>query len=155
MHARPWQAALALLGGVGVLGACDPAEEEHEHMSKGCAEETRAEDFHIGLAQEGERTVVEIADAEPSTPIRGDNTWVLKVSDLSGAPMDGMSVGVKPWMPDHGHGTPIQVEVTELGEGQYEATPINLFMAGYWELTSEIVDESGTTDEVVFRVCVE
>lgn len=148
---------LAGLGALALASACDSEDGGDDAGTKAsrCAEETRADDFRIGLAHQGERLVVEIADAEPSMPIRSDNTWTFEVSDTAGTPMEGMSVSVVPFMPDHSHGTPVQAEVTELGEGTYVADPVNLYMAGLWEVTMTITDDEGVADEVVFRVCVE
>jgi hypothetical protein len=53
-------------------------------------------------------------------------------------------------MPDHAHGSPQPVVVTEMGDGEYKLDPVNLFMAGYWEVTISAED-----DDIVFPLCVE
>ena len=59
-------------------------------------------------------------------------------------------------MPDHGHGTPVNAEVTVMPTpGQYELSPVNLFMTGYWEITLELTLPKGETDSVMFGFCVE
>lgn len=121
-------------------------------MQARCESEERDDDFALGLAHEGAEMQVAIADADPAMPIRGDNAWTLAVTDSSGAPMTGLDLTVGPWMPDHGHGSPVQVNVTEVGDGEYLVEPLNLFMAGYWEITVEIEDPE---DSVMFKVCVE
>lgn len=124
-------------------------------MEARCETEERDDDFSLGLTHEGSAVRVAIADADPALPIRGDNTWTLAITDESGAAMQGMSLVVTPWMPDHGHGSPVQVKVTALEDGEYELTPLNLFMAGYWEITIGTTDVDGLQDEVMFKVCVE
>ena len=157
-----------MLVGPLVLGVgCDPNEDgddvaadEGSSSDDGtpavlCEEEDRDEDFAIGLAHEGESLTVTIADAEPSLPVRGDNAWTLTITDAGGAAMEGMLFTIAPWMPDHGHGSPVEPTTLALGEGQYLLNRLNLFMAGYWEITLGLSDGQGTEDEVVFRVCVE
>ena len=103
----------------------------------------------------GTGSSVTIVDAMPAVPARGDNTWTVRIADAAGAPEEGMVVDLRPWMPDHGHGSPVEEEVTDLGAGEYEATPLNLFMAGFWTVTFDVTDAEGTTDSVVFNVCVD
>jgi hypothetical protein len=124
-------------------------------MESRCAMETRADDFAVGLAKDGAAVRVEISSATPASPIRDDNAWTLMVTDLAGAPLEGMVVDASPWMPDHGHGTPVEEVVLDQGGGLYQVDPLNLFMAGYWEVTFEITDAEGNPDEVMFGVCVE
>lgn len=132
--------------------ADDHGTMEHGTMEAMCDVEDRDDDFALGLAHEGASMQFSIADADPAMPIRGDNAWTVAIADASGAPMDGMAVSVRPWMPDHGHGTPVQAQITALEDGQYEIAPLNLFMAGYWEVT---VSTAEPEDSVVFKVCVE
>ena len=129
--------------------AGDDAADDGMMMSR-CASEDRAEDFHLGLAKDGAAHRVTFTDAEPAEPVRGLNTWTIALSDLQDAPMTGMEFTVIPWMPDHGHGSPQPVVVTEVGDGEYTLDPVNLFMAGYWEVTISAED-----DEIVLPICVE
>jgi hypothetical protein len=117
-----------------------------------CDVEERDEEFVLGLAHEGDALHVAIASAEPASPLRGDNAWTLAITDASGAAMDGMELSVRTWMPDHAHGSPVPVEVEALEDGEYRIEPINLFMAGYWEIT---ITSEAPADAVVFKVCVE
>jgi hypothetical protein len=58
-------------------------------------------------------------------------------------------------MPDHEHGTPIEAAASATGNpGEFEITPVNLFMSGLWQVTLDI-EEGTATDEVVFAFCVE
>ncbi|MCX4246403.1 FixH family protein [Paraliomyxa miuraensis] len=148
---------MALLVTMLALGGCDGDDGTSDDSSepRTCAEEDRAEAFTVGTSQTGDLHTVSIVEADPAEPIRGDNMWTVMVTDPDGAAMEGATIGFKPWMPDHGHGTPVEAEITELGAGEYEATPVNLFMAGYWEVTLDVTDASGASDSVVFKVCVE
>lgn len=142
------------------LGACEPSDGEDggdsdDGMASFCETDDRADAFSVDLSKMGEHTRVQIVEAVPAQPARGDNTWTVMVTDAGGAPMEGMAVDVKPWMPDHGHGSPVEEEVTDLGAGEYEATPLNLFMAGFWTVTFDVTDAEGATDSVVFNVCVD
>ena len=80
---------------------------------------------------------------------------MLSVTDMGGAPLDA-TITVTPMMPDHGHGTPVEAVVTPSADtpGEYEISPINLFMAGLWEVTLDL-DLSEASDSVVFAFCVE
>lgn len=140
----------------GLDGDTHAHDEGHDGtMEAHCEAEDRDDEFALGLMHEGELVRVAIADADPALPIRGDNTWILAITDPSGAAMEGMSLTVTPRMPDHGHGSPVQTSVTPMPDGEYRIEPINLFMAGYWEITVAATDGAGEADEVVFKVCVE
>lgn len=131
----------------------DESEDDGPQTSRACEGETR-DDFALGTERSGERLTLSVMDAMPADPIRGDNVWTLSIRDEADAPMDA-TISVQPWMPDHGHGTPVQAEVTDLGDGEYEIQPLNLFMAGLWEVHFELELTDGSTDEVVFHACVE
>ncbi len=155
-------AALAGLTATLTLGACDEAEEpaddggDDEMMQMSlCEMEDRADDFTVGLSKSGQRVSVEVSEAMPADPVRGDNAWTLMITDAEGNAAEGLVVDAKPWMPDHGHGSSVEEEVTEMGGGQYMMNPLNLFMAGYWEVTIDIADADGNEDEVMIGVCVE
>lgn len=126
-----------------------------------CAAETRDDDFVIGLDKIGDAQTLDfkLMTADPAPPIRGDNTWVVLVSAMSGgvvgAPVAGASMTVTPYMPDHGHPSGKTVHVTPVpgSDGQYQLTPINLWMPGLWETTMDVTSAGGT-DTVVFRFCI-
>lgn len=119
-----------------------------------CEEEQRDEPFHLGLQKEGAAMRVTFTDAEPAQPVRGFNTWTIAVSQLDETPVEHATLSVRAWMPDHGHGSPQGIGIEEMGEGEYRLDPVNLHMAGYWEITitTELDDAS---DETMFPLCVE
>jgi hypothetical protein len=58
-------------------------------------------------------------------------------------------------MPDHGHGTPTKPKITAgSGPGTYLASPINLFMAGYWVTTITMTLPGNQTDVVRFSFLI-
>lgn len=121
-----------------------------------CAAETRDDDFSIGLAKSGEMVNATFVSADPAPPIKGNNTWVIDFTDMDGQPLDDLGIVVIPMMPDHGHGTPVEAVVTPLETpGQYEITPVNLFMTGYWEVNMELTLSGGEQDVLMFGFCVE
>jgi YtkA-like len=121
-----------------------------------CAVETRNDEFAIGLSKSGNSVRATFVSASPAPPIKGDNTWVLDITDLSGAPLAVPTITALPMMPDHGHGTPINAVVTALADaGRYELTPVNLFMTGYWQITIDVTLAGGEQDSLMFGFCVE
>jgi len=156
-RARP-TAVLAAVLAIGLV-ACDPGGDDmgagDEAAELMCDSEERTDDFAIDLTKMGQRHSVAIAEAMPAQPIRGDNTWTVLITDESGTPVEGITLDARPWMPDHGHGSSVEETVTDMGEGMYMLDPLNLFMAGYWEVALEITDADGVTDEVMIAICVE
>ena len=147
---RAW--LLALL----VLGACesdDTGDDDSEPMT--CVDDERAEDFPVDLGKTGTGNTVTIVDAMPAIPDRGDNTWTVRITDASGAPEEGMVVSLRPWMPDHGHGSPVEPQITDLGGGEYRIESLNLFMPGLWQVTFGLETPTGESDEVMFSLCIE
>ena len=142
-----------------LLAACDDGESSDDAMNddgstaRACDDEER-DDFSIGVERAGTSLTLAIHDAMPSDPIRGDNAWTVAISK-DGEMQPGAAIEVKPWMPDHGHGTPVKIEITDMGEGQYMLDPLNLFMAGLWEVHLDVTLEDGTNEELVFHACVE
>jgi hypothetical protein len=109
-----------------------------------------------GLEVSGERGLtLRFESAEPMPPATGDNSWLVAL-EAEGEPLSGVAheLSVTPHMPDHGHGSPVAVEVTEQDAGVYRVAPINTFMPGYWQITFEVASEE-LRDAVEFGVCVE
>lgn len=74
----------------------------------------------------------------PQPPTRGGIDAELTITDAtSGAPRDGLSLQVRPWMPAMNHGA-IMATVHPEGGGKYLVTEIDLYMAGLWELRTTI-----------------
>lgn len=141
------------------MGAgCDEGDDPHGGADAGvdCTTETRDDDWGIGLTKQGTAITGEIMAADPAIPAKGDNTWTVALSDGTG-PMAAAAFEVIPFMPDHGHGTPVTAEITESATtpGEYEVSKINLWMPGLWEVNLYFPTESAQTDRVVFKVCID
>jgi hypothetical protein len=153
-----------ILGVVLATGACsdDGGDDDHHGESYNCVEETRDDEFVIGLTKPGEMGVYEfkLQSADPAPPARGDNTLVVEINTMAApvAPVSGATLRATPFMPDHDHGSGKDVLVTPMtAAGQYQLEPVNLWMPGLWEVT--IQAETATTggkqqDRVVFRFCL-
>jgi hypothetical protein len=74
----------------------------------------------------------------PLAPVRGENAAELTLTDATGAPIDGLTVTVTPWMPAHAHGTSVQPETTTSAPGVFVVQPLYLFMSGEWELRTTV-----------------
>jgi YtkA-like len=134
----------------------DTGETATDTEASDCAAETRDDEFSIGLSKSGTAVQATFVSADPAPPIKGDNTWVIDFADLEGQPLADLGIVAIPMMPDHGHGTPVSAVVTALDTpGQYEITPVNLFMSGYWEITFELTLAGGEQDSLMFGFCVE
>ena len=128
--------------------------------SDDCTADPRADTFVVGLDKHGTAGNLDfvLESADPAPPARGNNTWIVQVNAMAqgvvGSPMTGVAMAVTPFMPDHGHGTPIPVEVTSMPTaGQYQLSPINMWMPGYWETTIQ-AQAGSVSDQVVFKFCV-
>ena len=124
-----------------------------------CAVDDRGEDFTAGMEKTGALGITfTLVSADPAPPSRGDNHWVLQVSDANG-PLDGATVDVKPFMPDHNHGTSIDTIVEPVAgqPGTFDLTKVNMFMPGVWETTIRATPAGGSQaqrDSVVFTFCI-
>ena len=66
----------------------------------------------------------------------------LYVTDKSGQTSDGLTVEVVPWMPAMGHGASVYPTVSALGAGHYVAQPLELSMAGTWQLRIKLTKDA-------------
>jgi hypothetical protein len=125
-----------------------------------CATETRDDTFVVGIEKVGEQGKLnfKILSADPAPPARNDNAWVVQINAMTsgviGAPVTDATMSVTPFMPDHQHGAGKTVIITNLPDaGQYNLSPINLWMPGLWETTINATSASGN-DQVTFRFCI-
>ena len=134
-----------------------------------CANETRADSYSAGMLKPGKggKLTAQLLSSDPGPPVKGTNAWKLMVKDSAGNPLDGATIAVTPYMPDHSHGTSVRAvvcpgvddackTVAPLPGGTYSITPLYFFMAGLWQTTLDIRSADGTvTDSVVFSFCVD
>jgi hypothetical protein len=127
-----------------------------------CAQETRADAFVAGLTRrsaEG-RFVLSLdsvrVEGVSGAPDRGLNVWTVTVRDEAGAPLPGLTLRLRGWMPDHGHGTTPSTftAAPAAAPGTHEFGPFNLFMTGFWEFTFS-AEVDGTPDQAKLGFCLE
>ncbi len=140
------------VAGLSLTAGCDHDEHGNHHDGHDSSEsgELEADEYSEGMVKECDGGLFSVAlSSEPGPPAKGVNSWTLEVSDHSGAAVEGATLTVTPTMPEHGHGSQSVALVTDKGGGQYWVTPVDLHMAGLWEVEIAI-EEGETEDEVHF-----
>jgi len=119
-----------------------------------CQNDPRVMNYASGLSvtsTSGTRKYV-LLSADPAPPARGTDTWAMRITDTAGANQPGLTVGVLPFMPDHGHGTSVTASVTSNQDGTYTVAPLYFFMPGVWRISFWI--GSNQADVGQFFFCV-
>lgn len=80
----------------------------------------------------------ELRTAPNQPPQRGVFEAELRLTDPSGAPVDGLTLDVTPWMPSMGHGSSVKPTVSGQGQGRYLVDQLSCPMAGHWELQTAV-----------------
>jgi hypothetical protein len=125
-----------------------------------CIHSGRGDMYVAGLEHAGKAGLldVKLMTANPAPPGFNNNTWVIQVNSMAagvvGSPVDGATITVTPFMPDHQHGTAIKAKIQAMSGGQYQLSPINLWMPGYWETTID-VQAGAVHDSVVYKFCIQ
>lgn len=160
MSRTPRIARLALFAAAALATpACGPASSSDTPdllPAATCTADARGEKYAAGMQHvtTNKLYTVVLVSSDPGPPAKGNDTWIIKVTDAAGAPVAGAKVSVLPFMPDHGHGTSRVVDVTDQGGGQYQLTPLNFFMAGVWR-TTVTIDAAAGVDQALFYFCIE
>lgn len=94
-------------------------------------EEARTQEAQTAPATASSTTVT--ATLTPDTPVVGDNTLDVTVTDASGKPVTGLKLAATVAMVSMDMGT-AHPPVTEIGGGKYQ-TKVNFSMAGPWRVT--------------------
>jgi hypothetical protein len=165
-HARFFTWSLLLGSSLVACGGVDPAGPGSDLSTVASADmspvstlctDARADVSGPGLTkmtQAGTFTV-KLSALDPVSPAIGTNVWTLDVTDAAGKPVEGATFTIKPWMPDHGHGTQIVASATPMGvPGEYQIKPLYLFMAGLWQITFTVQAGTAAADTVVFSICL-
>jgi hypothetical protein len=91
-----------------------------------------ADAYSTGPSDQGALVVAVRTSPQPPSP--GTNAVELTVtSAATGAPVDGLTLDVEPWMPAMGHGSSTPT-VTPQGSGVYLVTEVYFYMPGVWLL---------------------
>lgn len=149
-------AALALFA-----AACGSSDDTTSSSSSGasgspttaCEKDTRKDIYTAGLAKQSAGLTVKIVESNPSPPQKGTNTMTLEIADAAGAPVDGATVAVTPWMPDHAHGSALTPVATPMGGGRYAVSKIYYPMPGLWQVTVSVQTPGAAAQEVTFNFC--
>lgn len=138
-----------------LVSACsDSSSDDDEEID--CSTVTNADTFVVGLPKTGAAGMLHFAlmDANPAPPARDNNTWTVQITDAASAAFDGATLTVTPFMPAHGHTSPITVGITPTGTpGEYKLDPVNLWMNGVWETTIKAQKDS-VVDSAVYSFCI-
>jgi hypothetical protein len=152
---------LSLIAATAAGCTSSSGDDENTDGTYNCANETRATPYSPGMEVDGAggKLAFKLVQATPDPPMSGNNDWVIEIDsmadDVAGAPMAGATMTVYPYMPDHQHTTPIAVGITAgSASGQYELTPVNLWMPGFWTITIDATAPDGTKDTGVFDICI-
>jgi hypothetical protein len=149
--------AIPLLASLLALAGCSDDEGSSGSGSGPCDNASVSpQTYSVGLAATGDLARVKLLDAQPAPPGRGQNAWTVQLLDTADAPAPDIAITrVKPFMPDHGHGSSAPPTVGELdAEARAEITAIDFMMPGVWTITFEL-DVAGTADRAVFAFCID
>ncbi len=142
------------------LAACTGGHDHPPVDEVDCAKETGLDNFVTGLTKTGLRGKLEVKlhNATPAVPVRVGNVWQIEIKQLAngvaGSPVTGASIFATPYMPLHGHTSPVDVEVAPMAtDGQYQLDPVTFSMPGVWQTTIEVESAVGN-DEVMFTICL-
>ncbi len=110
--------------------------------------------FTPDMAAEGaaKKATFKLRTMSDVPPVNGKNSWVVQVLDATGAPVDGATLSVKPFMPAHGHGASVTPTATGQGNGEYRIDDLVFSMPGVWQTTLTL--GGVVSDSVVFSFCV-
>lgn len=155
-----WRIPLALaLVVTPLLSACSSDGGSTSSTSSGqttaCDADTRKDVYTSGLTKTAGTYQVKLLEAKPGPPQKGTNELMLEVMDASNNPVDGATLTVTPFMPDHGHGSAVVPVVSALGSGKYSVTKVYLAMAGLWKLTVSVQMPGGAMQETAFQFCLD
>lgn len=124
-----------------------------------CENEPGLDTYVANLTKTGKAgTSFVLVAGDPAPPQRGMNTWTLKVTDAAGKALAGATLGVKPFMPQHGHGSSQEPQIQDNGDGTYTIGNLYLFMPGLWTITITATaagaGDAGAGDSAVFTFCI-
>ena len=126
-----------------------------------CTTVTGTDTFVVGLEHQGVGGMLDfkLMSIDPAPSQRGDNTWIVQVNSMAnsvvGAPIDGASISVSPYMPAHMHYSPITPVIMPMADpGQYQLKPVNLWMPGVWE-TTITATANNVSDRAIYKFCIE
>lgn len=137
-------------------GGSDPAGTSGSSTTSACAADTRKDVYTAGLAKQTASAMsVKVVSATPAPPAKLTNELSLQLLDAGGQPVDGATLSVVPFMPDHGHGSAIKPAVTPKGGGMYDVTNLYYPMPGLWRVTVTVQMPNVAAQDVAFSFCID
>jgi hypothetical protein len=125
--------------------------------SAACAADNRKDIYTAGLSKPTATGGLSITlmEATPAPPQKQSNALVLQVIDAAGKPVDGATLSVTPFMPDHGHGSSVKPTVMPMGGGVYDVSNVYLPMPGLWRLTVTVQMPNVAAEDAAFQFCID
>lgn len=117
-----------------------------------CTMDPRVDTFTANMTKKSASGAlsVTLVSSDPAPPARGNDTWIVRAQDASGATIPASMLAVDAFMPDHGHGSSVKPTLMPQPDGSVQVTPLYLFMAGVWRVTF-----TAGNDQVQFFFCVQ
>ena len=142
------------------LGACSSSSSSGsttgENPPSLCSTDARATVYTSNMVVKGTSGTfgVKLDALSPWPLVKGENTLTVTVLDAAGNPVTDAVLTLKPFMPDHGHGSSIVPLVQPAkADGSIEIDHVNTFMPGIWQLTFTVTKGS-QSDSSVVTFCV-
>ena len=147
---KPASIVLALLAASCGKGSESPADAG-EVID--CSTDARVMTYAPGMsvASTNKALTFALLSSNPGPPAKGNDTWIIKVTDTTSQPQPALNLSVLPFMPDHGHGTSVNASITNNHDGTYTVAPLYFFMPGVWRITFA---SASPADTAVFYFCV-
>lgn len=127
-----------------------------------CTADPRVDNYVAGMQKPGNLGALsfQLSQSTPAPPANGANTFVMQVSDASGAPAD-VGLAVDLIMPDHGHGSSVVPAISFDADSQaFTVAPLYFFMPGVWRIDFTANSDANASkpqvvDTASFFFCVE
>ena len=121
-----------------------------------CAQDARKDVYTAGLSKQTASAMsVKVMSATPAPPAKLTNELTLQLLDAAGRPVDGATISVVPFMPDHGHGSAVKPAVTPKGGGVYDVTNLYDPLPGLWRVTVTVQMPNVAAQDVAFSFCID
>ncbi len=135
-------------------GGSDPGGSSGS--TSACAQDARKDVYAAGLTKQTASAMsVKVMSATPAPPAKLTNELTLQLLDAAGQPVDGATLSVVPFMPDHGHGSAVKPAVTPKGGGVYDVTNLYYPMPGLWRVTVTVQMPNVAAQDVAFSFCID
>ena len=134
-----------------LLGACQEQDPAQTNETAPCTQPEQGCFSTTWIAQANSYEL-RLVKSEPEQPERGMNQWLVELSlnTQTEERLSSCTMSLRPFMPEHGHDSPIKPNIAEQELGQYEVTDLVFNMPGLWTLEFFITCPSiMETEEIV------